>query len=233
MEAITVCRPGRVDYGEALGLQEKLVSARQSGWIGDTLLLLEHPPVLTLGTRGKTENIYLNLTELEYRGIQIHQVNRGGDVTYHGPGQLIAYPIFRLGGVREFVGNLQDTIIRMLADDYHIESEARSGKMTGVWIGDLKIAAIGLAVRHGISMHGYAFNINTDLSHFDWINPCGLSMGVTSLAAQLGCQVPLELAAGQIIRQFESVFDRQIVEISRADLEQKAGAENEQSASGR
>lgn len=227
MDSFAVCHLGRIDYAEALKLQERLVTARQHDQLGDTLLILEHPPVLTLGTRGQETNIYLSSSELEVRGVSIHHVNRGGDVTYHGPGQIVAYPIFKLEGIREFVAQLQNAIITMLFDEYAIESEARSGKMTGVWIGDRKIAAIGLAVRHGISMHGFAFNINTDLSHFSWINPCGLSMGVTSLASEIGHPVDFAQANRQITDYLAASFGRPFTDLSRQKLNDNLGGSDE------
>jgi len=212
MESLIICQAGIQDYDYALSIQKQLVSRRQAGEIGDVMLLLEHPPVLTMGTRGHTENIYMSEDELQRRGIAVHWIDRGGDVTYHGPGQLVCYPIFRLndyeGGIRLFVSQLQQAIIQLLQDEYAIAAEARSGKLTGVWTGDSKIAAIGLAVKQGISMHGFAFNINTDLTPFTWINPCGLSMGVTSVARELGHAVDMDRAYSQMASNLATVFGR-------------------------
>ena len=231
MDGFNICRLGRIDYQKALILQTRLTVARGEDQIGDTCLLLEHPPVLTMGTRGHDENIFLTPEELAARQIAVYRTDRGGDVTYHGPGQIVCYPIFRLagieGGIRQFVSQLQQAIIMMLADDYGINAEARSGKMTGVWIGDRKIAAIGLAVKHGVSMHGFAFNINTDLSHFDWINPCGLSLGVTSVARELGHRVDMDLAFAQISRCLSTAFDRQVIEVQPTWLHNLAGGAHE------
>lgn len=212
MESLIICQAGILDYDYALSVQKQLVARRQAGEIGDVFLLLEHPPVLTMGTRGHTENIYLSEDELQRRGIAVHWIDRGGDVTYHGPGQLVCYPIFRLndyeGGIRHFVSQLQQSIIQLLQDEYAITAEARSGKLTGVWAGESKIAAIGLAVKQGISMHGFAFNINTDLTPFSWINPCGLSMGVTSVACELGRAVDMDQAYRQMANNLGRVFGR-------------------------
>lgn len=222
MDSISICRLGRIDYAEALELQQRLVTARQAGQIGDICLLLEHPPVLTMGTRGHDENIYLSPAELAARGVTVHQIDRGGDVTYHGPGQIVCYPIVDLsqaeGGIRQFVSQLQQAIISMLKDSYGLEAEARSGKLTGVWIGDKKIAAIGIAVKRGVSMHGFAFNINTDLEHFSWINPCGLSMGVTSVAHELGHPVDMDDAFTRAASALAAAFARPARLISLEEL---------------
>jgi lipoyl(octanoyl) transferase len=212
MKPFLICQAGMQEYDNALLLQKQLVARRLAGEIGDVCLLLEHPPVLTMGTRGHTENIYLSADELQRRGIAVHWIDRGGDVTYHGPGQLVCYPIFRLndyeGGIHKFVSQLQQAIIQLLQDEYSIASEARSGKLTGVWTGERKIAAIGLAVKQGISMHGFAFNINTDLEPFTWINPCGLSMGVTSVARELGRTVDMGDTYGRMANNLATAFGR-------------------------
>jgi lipoyl synthase len=219
---IRVCYLGRVEYEKALALQEQLVAARQAGHIGDTLLILEHPPVLTLGVRGQYEHIYLSRQELQARGVRIFETNRGGDVTYHGPGQVVGYPIFRLldfpGGIRHFIGLIEKMAIDWLAESYGLVAEARTGKETGIWIGERKIMAIGLAVRQGVSMHGFALNINTDLSHFEWINPCGLAKGVTSVADQIGAAVDFEQACRQIGTSLARVFQRNSIEIEPDQL---------------
>lgn len=231
MDSFSICRLGRIDYQEALTLQTRLAAARSEDRIGDTCLLLEHPPVLTMGTRGHDENIFLTPEELAARHISVYRTDRGGDVTYHGPGQIVCYPIFRLagieGGIRQFVSHLQQAIIMMLANDYGINAEARSGKMTGVWIGDRKIAAIGLAVKQGVSMHGFAFNVNTDLSHFEWINPCGLSLGVTSVAREIGHWVDMDLAFEQISRCLSASFGRQAIELGPTCLQNLTGGAHE------
>jgi lipoyl(octanoyl) transferase len=190
MMSLVICPIECMPYDQALRLQYDLVAARQANRIGNILLLLEHPPVITLGTRADPANIYLPREQLAAAGVQIHEVNRGGDVTYHGPGQLVGYPIFQLKdfpqGVRWFVQQLEMSLIDLLQAQYGIAAHFRQEKYTGVWVGDKKIAAFGLAITRGVTMHGFAFNINTNLQHFDWINPCGLSMGVTSVAKELG-----------------------------------------------
>ncbi|HEX3044910.1 MAG TPA: lipoyl(octanoyl) transferase LipB [Bacillota bacterium] len=177
---------GRMDYKEALSFQEKALSLRQQGRIGDLLLLVEHPPVLTLGRRGKYHNILLPLDELKKNGINIYEVNRGGDVTYHGPGQLVGYPVMDLNqhgaDIKSFIWNMEEVFIRLLKEKYQITADRDEKKYTGVWIENRKITALGIAVHRWVTMHGFAFNINTDLSHFQWINPCGITdKGVASI----------------------------------------------------
>ncbi len=222
MTSIQFCNLGRIGYQEALDLQDKLVWLRQQDKIPDTVLLLEHPPVLTLGVRGQYSNIYLDEKALAEQGVEIFEINRGGDVTYHGPGQLVAYPIVKIltfdGGIRRFVAALEDAVMDMLSRFYGICSEAKSGKMTGVWVNDAKIAAFGIAVRHGVSMHGLAYNINTNLKHFDWINPCGLSKGVTSLEREVGRTIDFELATEQLRSCLAKSLDRSADEISKDHL---------------
>lgn len=191
MPILRICRlPGLTPYEDALFLQESLQEKRIRKGCADTLLLLEHPPVLTLGTRGNDDSIYASPDELAAAGISVHAVNRGGDVTYHGPGQLVGYPIVDLfavpGRVHGFVTAITKAFIDLLDEHYAIKAEAGTGRMTGVWVDGAKICAIGLAVRRGVTMHGFAFNVNTNLDHFAWINPCGLSRPVTSLARLLG-----------------------------------------------
>ncbi|MHB1484384.1 MAG: lipoyl(octanoyl) transferase LipB [Saccharofermentanales bacterium] len=187
---LNICKIGLMPYGEALDLQYEIVDARLDGRIGNTLLLLEHPAVLTKGTRTDAANIYISEEQLKKNGISVFEVNRGGDVTYHGPGQIVGYPFVQLKememGIRGFIQTLEASLIDLLHDEFGIEAHPLQDKYTGVWVGDEKITAFGLAVRHGVTMHGFAFNVNTDLSHFNWINPCGLSKGVTSVAEQTG-----------------------------------------------
>jgi lipoyl(octanoyl) transferase len=225
---------GRVDYGEALRLQEQLVEARRTGRIENTLLLLEHPPVLTLGRNADRSNILASDELLASRGVTIHQINRGGDVTYHGPGQLVGYPIFDLRSFRnpsgnrmgpvDFVRQMEEALIR-LCGEFGVQAGRIPG-LTGVWCAphlnplvessgtDRKIGAIGIHVSRGITSHGFAFNVTTDLRDFALINPCGITdRPVTSLEREV--QAPqslpsLEKIAHQAARQFGLVFDRQV-----------------------
>ncbi len=179
-----------MSYGEALALQEKVLILRQRGEIEDTLLLVEHPPVLTLGARGNRSNILIPAEKLKSMGVEIYEVNRGGDVTYHGPGQIVGYPIMDLNNygkdIRYFVGKLEEVFIRLLQKEYNIQASRGEKKYTGVWVGNEKITAIGISVKRWVTMHGFAFNVNTDLDHFKWIVPCGIAdKGVTSLSKLL------------------------------------------------
>lgn len=189
---------GLVDYGRALELQAKLVRLRQEDKIPDTLVLLEHPPVITIGRNAGRSNLLVSDEELERRGVCLYKVERGGDITFHGPGQLVGYPVFRLGsggggqrsgltGVRRFVEGIEQALILALAE-LGIHATIRPG-FIGVWVGDSatrsfapstpgtpfrKIASLGIAVKRGVTMHGFALNVTTDLSWFGLMNPCGL-----------------------------------------------------------
>ena len=190
---INIVDLGKMNYREALEIQERLLALRQQNTIGDVLLLVEHPAVLTLGTRGQYENILASEAVLATHGIETFEVNRGGDVTYHGPGQLVGYPIMNLSccdnDIKTFIWKIEETFIRLLADEFQIEASREDGKYTGVWVGNDKITAIGIAVKRWVTMHGFAFNIATNLEHFKLINPCGITdKGVTSLEALLAAQ---------------------------------------------
>ena len=225
---IQVAKLGRIDYGEALDLQERLMALRQDGKIEDTLLILEHPPVLTVGRRGNSSNILLPAEELKKNGIGVHEVSRGGDVTYHGPGQIVGYPIMDLNNygrdIKEFVWKVEEVFIRLLERDYGIKAERDEKKYTGVWVGNAKITAIGIAVKKWVTMHGFAFNVNTDLTHFKWIVPCGIAdKGVISLQALLGHAVNFDLLCDNVATTFCEVFGLEAVNISRIELLQQAG----------
>jgi lipoyl(octanoyl) transferase len=183
---------GRLGYAEALAVQEELVEARLRGEVPDTLLLVEHPPVITLGRRGSPSDVFAAPDELARRGIQLHHTSRGGLVTYHGPGQLVGYPIVRLRelGLRlpEYVHGLEGAIIAALGE-LGI-SAWMDPEHVGVWTDQGKIAAIGIAQRHGVVYHGFAVNLQPDLAHFGLINPCGIGeRGVTSASVLLGRRV--------------------------------------------
>lgn len=227
---------GRIDYAAALDLQRQLVEARHTQRIGNTLLLLEHPPVLTLGRNSSRSNILASDELLAQRGVQIHEINRGGDVTYHGPGQLVGYPILdlrsftpRLGAV-EYVRHLEEALIRACGD-FGIPAQRIAGR-TGVWtlpggsIPEKKNAAIGVHISRGIASHGFALNVTTDLRDFDLIVPCGIAdRTVTSLdleAEQDSGLYPapsMQNAIHAVARHFGRVFDHQILWLeSLADL---------------
>jgi lipoyl(octanoyl) transferase len=226
---------GRVTYEEALRLQEELVALRQQGRIENTLLLLEHPPVLTLGRNANRSNVLASDELLASRGVTLHSINRGGDVTYHGPGQLIGYPIFdlrsllnarggRLGPV-DFVRMMEEALIRVCGA-YGVIAGRIAG-LTGVWCAapagqppgrpEAKIAAIGIHVSRGVTSHGFAFNLTTDLRDFLLINPCGITdRPVTSLEREVAdpARLPtLEACAHEAARQFGHVFGEQVLAI--------------------
>jgi len=194
---LEIIQLGRMEYKEALELQTRLWEKVSSGEGRDTLLLVEHPPVITLGVRGRQENILLSEQERERLGVSTVQVNRGGDVTYHGPGQIVGYPIMNLNrwgrDIHDFVGRIENTIITLLAEDYGIPAQRGDKTYTGVWVGMEKITAIGIQVKKWTTMHGFAFNVNTELMHFGWIVPCGLTdRGVTSLEKLTGQKQDME-----------------------------------------
>jgi lipoyl(octanoyl) transferase len=207
-----VRRLGRVPYADALALQRSLVEDRRAGRIGDTLLLVEHPHVLTLGVRGDGGRAHILATAdaLAARGIEVHEAGRGGDITYHGPGQIVGYPIIDLSpdrrDVHRYVRDLETVLIRTAAD-YGIEAGRVEG-LTGVWVGDDKLAAIGVRIARWITSHGFAFNVNTDLDHFNLIVPCGIAdRGVTSLARLLGRPIDPAEVEVRIIEHIAKVFD--------------------------
>jgi len=205
---------GLVDYADGLRLQRQRVAARKAGVIPDTLLLLEHPHVYTLGRNAKRENILLSTEQLAARGAQVFEIDRGGDVTYHGPGQLVGYPILDLTQHRRdiawYMRSLEEVLIAV-ADEYGIEAGRLAGT-PGVWVGKNKLAAMGVHISRWVTSHGFAFNVNTDLRYFDWIVPCGLhDKGVTSLQKLLGRRVEMDEVAEKVIRHFGRVFGLEMV----------------------
>ena len=200
-----------MDYIETLRLQEKLLQLRQQGNISDVLLLVEHPPVLTLGKNSKQSNILVSREELVEHGVTIYQTNRGGDVTYHGPGQIVGYPILDLSNhgkdIKKFVWKIEEVFIRLLDREYGITAHREDDKYRGVWVGNDKITAVGIAVKRWVTMHGFAFNVSTQLEHFSWINPCGITdKGVTSLQELLGYSLDLEKITRLVLDFFCEVF---------------------------
>jgi lipoyl(octanoyl) transferase len=268
---ISVLQLGTIDYATGLRLQEQLVALRKEGRIGDALLLLEHTPVITLGRNAKADNVIASPELLAQRGVEVFECNRGGDVTFHGPGQLVAYPIFDLRGfpsksahrntmgVIEFVRSLEEVLIRTCAD-FGIPTKRIPG-LTGVWTGEgahstssvpsvaqgglhpskghvgtgvhsrpaesttqqpspdeeAKIAALGVHISRGVTSHGIALNVNTDLSFFDLIIPCGISKPVTSIAKELNREVPMPDVAHVLTRNFGQVFSSQILWLDSLD----------------
>jgi lipoyl(octanoyl) transferase len=261
MTLISVLQLGTVDYATGLRLQQKLVQLRKDGRIGDVLLLLEHPPVITLGRNAKAVNVITSPEQLVERGVEVFECDRGGDVTFHGPGQLVGYPIFDLRaftsaegnrktlGAVEYVRRLEEVLIRSCAD-FRI-SAGRVAGLTGVWTtsdrvdtgfrpvragpetrpdtgtvvaptgsetrfhtsqGESKIAAIGVHISRGVTSHGFALNVNTDLDYFNLIIPCGISSKpVTSMAKEFGQQLSLQEVAHSVSRNFGVVFQSQML----------------------
>jgi lipoyl(octanoyl) transferase len=199
---------GRIAYGDALALQQQIAAERKQGLAPDHLLLLEHPHVITLGRNGRMENVLAGGDILARAGIEFYPTDRGGDVTYHGPGQLVGYPILDLRewkrDVSAYVRGLEQALIDTLAD-YGITA-GRIPKLTGVWVGDRKIAAIGVHLSRWVTSHGFALNVNTDLSYFQYIVPCGLTKPVTSMA-QLGVRATLEEVGRRFTSHFTQIFD--------------------------
>jgi lipoyl(octanoyl) transferase len=206
-------QPGLVDYAAALELQRERVAQRKAGTIPDTLILLEHPHVYTLGRNAQRENILVSEEFLASRGAQVFTTDRGGDVTYHGPGQLVGYPILDLTQHRRdiswYMRSLEDVLIRT-ARDYGIEA-VRCAGCTGVWVGNDKLAAMGVHLSRWVTSHGFAMNVNTNMSYFEWIIPCGLQCkGVTSLEKLLGHPVKMEEVADRVVEHFGKVFGLEV-----------------------
>ena len=199
---------GRIGYGKAFELQQQLVAERKQGQIGDQLLLLEHPHVVTLGRNGRMENLLASEEILSRAGVSFYPTDRGGDITYHGPGQLVGYPILDLRewkrDVVGYVRAIEQVIIDTLAD-YGIDA-GRIPKLTGVWVEERKIAAIGVHISRWVTSHGFALNVNTDLSYFQYIVPCGLTKPVTSMA-HLGCAADLSEVSRSLANHFGRIFD--------------------------
>lgn len=212
---------GRCHYGRAWDLQGNLARARHAEEIPDLFLLVEHDHVYTLGRAGRDENVLWDPSHLRRRGVEIYSVDRGGDVTYHGPGQVVGYPIVSLRerglDAHKYLRDLEEVLIRALAD-FGIEGDRAEG-MTGVWVDGAKIAAIGVKFTRAVTSHGFALNVNTDLSYFTGIVPCGLTnRNVTSMAALLGGEVDVASVHDALIRHFADVFERSMSTHSLAAL---------------
>jgi lipoyl(octanoyl) transferase len=250
---ISVIQLGSIDYATGLRLQQRLVELRKEGRIGDVLLLLEHSPVITLGRNANAANILAPSKLLAQRGVEVFECDRGGDVTFHGPGQLVGYPIFGLRGFSsedgkrktlgavEFVRRLEEVLIRTCAD-FAIPTKRLPG-LTGVWTAlssraerydslanqlaesrdlafpEAKLAAIGVHISRGVTSHGFALNVNSDLSFFNLIIPCGIATKpVTSMAKEVGQAIPLQDVAHSVSRNFGTVFQRQILWLESLDV---------------
>lgn len=211
---------GIIEYGKAWEYQQELFSKallnKEKGLpVTNTLLLCEHPPVITIGKHGDMQNLLFQENYLKERGVSLFRIDRGGDVTYHGPGQLVAYPIFDLEafgiGLRQYIANLEEVLIRLLAS-YQIAAQRLPGA-AGVWLDTddpakaRKIAAIGVRSSRFVTMHGFALNVNTDLSYFSLINPCGfVDKGVTSMQKEQAKDLEMDEVKEKTIRLFEGIF---------------------------
>ncbi len=207
-----VRRLGVIGYEEGLALQRQLVEDRKAGRIGDQLLLLEHPPVITLGVKTRNDRSHVLETPeaLASLGVGLFEAGRGGDVTYHGPGQLVGYPILDLKpdrcDVHRYVRDLEEVLIRSAAR-FGIDAGRVAG-LTGIWVGDEKLAAIGVRISRWITSHGFALNVNTNLEHFRLIVPCGIpDRGVTSMHRLLGREVPMAEVEAVVTDEFRALFD--------------------------
>ena len=212
MSTLNVYKIGLVPYKDALNLQMRLLEKRKNGEIGDTLLLLEHPPTFTIGRKGDKGHLLINERYLSERGIHFEEISRGGDITFHGPGQLVGYPILDLNtkgrDVHKYLRGLEEFIVSLLSD-YKISANRIEG-LTGVWVDGHKIASIGVGVKRWITYHGFALNVNTDLSYFDMIVPCGIpDVKMTSVAGWLGEKedIDMEDIEEVAIRSFIKTFN--------------------------
>lgn len=205
-EAFEVLDLGTLDYLEAWDKQKEIHSAVAEERMPQTLILVEHPPVITFGRKGGRDNLLASEQWLGEQGFSLYDIERGGDVTYHGPGQLVGYPIFKVGRqVRDYLRNIEEVFIRLLAE-YDISSVGSDG-YAGVWVGEEKVVAIGVAIKRHVSLHGFALNISTDLKHFETIVPCGLQdKGVTSLSKLLDRSLTIDDIKPSVIKHFEDVF---------------------------
>lgn len=208
-----VRRLARVTYENGMHIQQTLVSLRQQEQIADQLLLLEHPPVITLGRGGNRANLLASERVLRDNGVRFYETTRGGDITYHGPGQLVGYPILHMGegsrDVRKYVTKVEEVLIRTVAD-YGITARRREGSR-GVWVGEEKIAAIGVRIARWVTSHGFALNVRTNLDHFQLITPCGIrGAGVTSMEKLTGREIDPAEVADRLLTHFSLVFERDL-----------------------
>ena len=217
-----VCRVGRMSYKSAWSWQQDLRRERLDGEGADLLLLMEHPPTYTLGRSSRPQHLLADAATLEREGIALYHIERGGSATYHGPGQLVGYPIVNLRNrdrdVHRFIRNLEQVLIGALAA-FGVEAGARAG-LTGVWVEEeKKIASIGIHVRQWITMHGFALNVAPDLRHFSWIQPCGFDSEVMTSMAEWMAEAPaLDAVAVEVTRQFEEIFECSTREVGVEEL---------------
>jgi len=212
---------GRRDYKEVWDLQKTLHARRVSGAIPNTLILVEHDPVITMGKSGKQGNVLFPVGSLKSKGVDFYHIERGGDATFHGPGQLVGYPIFNvkdgLAGIKSFIAHMEEAVIATLAD-FGIDGYVKE-KMIGVWTQTGKICSIGIAVQRWVSFHGFALNVNTDLSYFDLIVPCGLkNVEMTSMERMLGQSVAMDKVRESAIANFSKVFEQDVTSVCSGEI---------------
>jgi lipoate-protein ligase B len=216
---------GTTPYADAWALQRTLVAARQRGSIDDGLILLEHDPVFTVGRSAKAEHLLFPREQIRSQGFGIYDIERGGSVTYHGPGQLVGYPILDLRSYDEDIGKfmraLEQTLINVL-DDFGLPATRLPG-YPGVWVDGMKIAAVGVAVKRKVTMHGFALNVSPDLAHFALINPCGLGRDVTSMARALQHPVPMAGVRARAAARFGQLYGLELAAVTRSALLGAAG----------
>ncbi len=216
---------GRVDYDEGVALQERIRARRQAGEIPDALLLLEHPPVYTLGRRTGAADLPMGEDFYRSRGIQVLASDRGGRVTYHGPGQVVGYPIVAVTDVLEYVRSVERALVAALADS-GVEGHVREG-LTGVWVGDRKIGSIGVHVSRGVTTHGFAVNVENDLEPFEWIVPCGIAgVRMTSIRAETGAEGEVECFRGRVAFRLAEALGRRQRIVSESRLEKASELES-------
>jgi lipoate-protein ligase B len=202
-----VAQLGRLPYPEAAALQERIRDRRQSGELADSLLLLEHPPVYTKGRRAEPGDLPMGEEWYRLQGIEVEDTDRGGRVTYHGPGQLVGYPIMEVHDVPEYIRTMEGAIVAALSDE-GIEAVVREG-LTGVWSGDRKIGSIGVHVSRGVTTHGFAINVDNDLQPFEWIVPCGIEhVQMTSVCRETGRSDHLDCFRKRMAHRFAEAFGR-------------------------
>ena len=228
MKSCLIVELGLIDYGDAWSLQKRLIAARKADAIEDVLLLCEHPHVITLGRNGKREHLLASEHVLKQKGVELHATDRGGNITYHGPGQIVGYPILNLGAIRRdvvwYVRMLEEIMIRTTAE-FGV-SAGRLGGKTGIWVRaaatEEKLAAIGVHISRWVTSHGFAYNVSTDLRFFDLIVPCGIADSkATSLEKILGRSIERKEIAPQLVKQFGEAFSLEMKQASRQELLEK------------
>jgi lipoyl(octanoyl) transferase len=223
MPELWVCEAGQVPYGEALALQEHLREARQAQAIPDVLLLLEHPAVYTRGRRSTEAELPLGESWYAAQGIEIVDVDRGGRITYHGPGQLVGYPIMQVGPIIGFLRTMEEAIVAALGEE-GIAARSGADRPTGVWVGERKIASLGIHVARRVTTHGFAVNVDNDLTPFEWIVPCGLDgVQMTSVARETGRAENLVCFRKRMAHEFARACGMRQRLVSRARLEAAVG----------